>query len=224
MKSKFIIASVVLITTIYACSNSKNDTGKAADNSKVESVDTEGSTATEQTVSTNSGPGISFTIENTQIQNYASILVTKDKKKLQSNAPYLCVLTSNAAKNNNEYLTINFLLDTKPGTYPIVGSSLQRGTSPNDEMYGGMLGGEVKMTEYKVNITECKDLGDNGSGGHKRSISGTCDLVVIKAASVVLLDKSKKHPEEVKIEKITFHDLSFDDNWEEMMNKTMKVK
>ena len=84
-----------------------------------------------------------------------------------------------------------------------------------------MLGGKSKLTSYNLTITECKDLGDNGQGGHKWSISGACEEVMIKAMPIMLMDKSKKHPEEIKVSKISFSNLSFDDNWDEMMNKAM---
>src|SRR5262249_28599521 len=154
--------------------------------------------------------------------NHASLLVSKDKDNLQPGVPFLCVLTSNAAQHNNEYLNLNFLLNTKSGTYPIVGSSLQIGTSPNNQMYGGILGGKPEMTDYKVTITECKDLGENGSGGHKWSISGTCDKVVIKAMKIMLMDKTKNHPEEITVNSISFSNLTFDDNTEELMQKALE--
>jgi hypothetical protein len=34
-------------------------------------------------------------------------------------------------------------------------------------------------------------------------------------------DKTKSHPKELKIEKGSFSNLTFDDNWEEMMQKAM---
>ena len=88
-------------------------------------------------------------------------------------------------------------------------------------MYGGLLGGKPKLTENKVTLTECKDLGSNNMGGHKWSISGTCEEVVIPANTIMLMNKSKNHPKEVKIQKISFTNLSFDDNWQEMMEKAM---
>lgn len=38
---------------------------------------------------------------------------------------------------------------------------------------------------------------------------------------IMLIDKTKNHPKEIKIEKGSFSNLTFDDNWEEMMNKAM---
>lgn len=40
---------------------------------------------------------------------------------------------------------------------------------------------------------------------------------------IMLMDETKKHPKEIKIDKISFTGLSFDDNWEEMMEKAMDM-
>jgi hypothetical protein len=218
MKKLFIIS---LSAFLFACKGGKKE-NKPTDAPAAPPVEnTNPANVTAPEASSNSN-GIKYTLGETEIRNYASLLVTKDKDNLKAGTPYMCMLTSNAAKNNNEYLTLNFLLDTKPGTYPVVGTSLQRGKSPNDEMYGGMLGGKPKLTSYNVTITECKDLGDNGQGGHKWSISGTCEEVMIKAMPIMLMDKEKKHPEEIKVSKISFSNLNFDDNWENMMEKAME--
>jgi hypothetical protein len=162
---------------------------------------------------------LTYTVDGTEIKNSASILVQKDKAKLKAGAPYMAMLTSNAAKNNNEYLTVNFLMDTKPGTYPVVGMSLNRGKDDNTEMYGGLLGGQPKLTSYKVTITECRDLGSNNMGGHKWSISGGWEELLIEANGLTQMDPAKKHPGSIKLGKGSFTNLSFDDNWEEMMEK-----
>jgi hypothetical protein len=220
MKKLPIILSVFFV---IACNNSKKESAeKTESNTGTENVANPGP-ATDNPPASDYVPvtNITYMADGAEIKNAASVLVTKDKDNLKAGAPFVCMLTSNAAKNNNEYLTLNFLLDTKPGTYPVVGSSFQRGNSPNDEMYGGILGGKSKLTGYKVTLTECKDLGSNNMGGHKWSISGTCEEVVIPAMGIMLMDKGKKHPKEIKLQKISFTNLSFDDNWEEMMNKAM---
>lgn len=208
-----------ILVGLFACNNSKKEpvpsTENNSTNDQPENIQAPPPAPTESA-------GVTYTVDGTEIKNYASILVSKDKDNLQAGAPFVCMLTSNAAANNNEYLTLNFLLDTKPGTYPVVGTSFQRGKDPNNEMYGGLLGGKSKLTEYKVTITECKDLGSNNMGGHKWSISGTCEEVAVKAMGIMLMDKSKNHPAEIKINKISFSNLSFDDNWEEMMDKMKK--
>jgi len=218
MKKLLIIPVAIFIV---ACNNSKKDSGPSADNNN--------SNVQQPAVDNNnpspvspSGSSVNYTVDGVEISNYASILVSKDKDNLQAGAPHLCMLNSNSAKNNNEYLTLNFIFDTKPGTYPVVGYSFQRGNSPDNEMYGALLGGKPKLTDYKITITECKDLGSNNMGGHKWSISGSCEEITIKAMGIMLMDKSKKHPEEVKLQKISFSNLTFDDNWEQMMEEGMK--
>ena len=217
MKKLLIILAVIFV---FACNNSKKEQKPAEENnnSNVQQPVTDNGNTSPVSPG---GSSVNYTVDGIEINNYASILVSKDKDNLQPGTALLCMLTSNAAKNNNEYLTLSFLLDTKPGTYPVVGSSFQRGKSPDDQMFGGILGGKPKLTDYKVTITECKDLGSNNMGGHKWSISGTCEEVMIKAMGIMLMDKSKKHPEEIKLQKISFSNLSFDDNWEEMMEKAM---
>jgi hypothetical protein len=216
MKTVIILAATLLL---IACNNEKKPAAPSTDNTT-----TTENTTTNQPAPTDYKPviNLTYTADGVEINNSASILVSKDKDKLKADAPYLCMLTSNAAKNNNEYLTINFLLDTKAGTYPVVGAGFQRGKDNAAEMYGGLLGGKPKLTEYKITLTECKDLGSNNMGGHKWSISGTWEGIVIKATPLMLMDKTKNHPAEVKLEKGTFTGLSFDDNWEEMLEEGLK--
>jgi hypothetical protein len=214
---------VILSTAIFlfACKNEKKAT--SADNDKTVTGEAPAPPPTENAVADYTpATNITYLADGIEIKNSASVLVTKDKDKLKAGAPYLCMLTSNAAKNNNEYLTLNFLLDTKPGTYPVVGTSFQRGKDPNNEMYGGLLGGKPKLTDYSVTITECKDLGSNNMGGHKWSISGTWEGIGIKAMGIMLMDKTKAHPAEVKLEKGSFTNLTFDDNWDEMLEQGLK--
>jgi hypothetical protein len=216
MKNLLFISATTLF---FACGNNQQATTNESTNT--DTVNAQVTATPTEITTTADGPGITYTVDGTEINNYASVLVQKDKDIKQADAPFLCVLTSNAAKNNNEYIAINFLLNTKTGTYPVVGTSFQRGKSPNDQSFGAILGGTPKLTDYKVTIAECKDLGDNNMGGHKWSISGTCEMVIIKAMEIMLMDKSKGHPAEIKIEKISFKNLQFDDNWDEMMKKAM---
>ena len=212
---------LLMTAALFGCNNSKKEPGNKTENTTGSETTNKTGPATDNPPATDYTPAtnITYMAEGAEIKNSASILVTKDKDKLQAGAPFFCMLTSSAAKHNNESLTLNFLLDTKPGAYPVVGSSFRRGKSPDNEMYGGLLGGKAKLTEYKVNITECKDLGSNNMGGHKWSISGACEELVIPAMGIMLMDKTKNHPKDVKLQKISFTNLSFDDNWEEMMEK-----
>ncbi len=216
MKKLLILSWAIFL---FACKNDKKPASAEAD--KIVNGEPPGPPA--ENISTNYTPttNLTYVVEGTEIKNSASILVQKDKDKLQAGAPFICMLTSNAAKNNNEYLTVNFLLDTKPGTYPVVGVSLNRGKDATSEMYGGILGGKAKLTSYKVTITECKDLGSNNMGGHKWGISGTWDEITIPAMNIMLMDKTKNHPKEIKLGKGSFSNLTFDDNWDEMMDKAM---
>ncbi len=213
---------IILPLTIFlfACNNEKKPAPAVSD--KIENGEPSAPPAennnTEYTPTTN----LTYSVEGTEIKHTASVLVSKDKDKLKADAPYLCILTSNGAKNNNEYITVNFLLDTKPGTYPVVGNSLNRGKDDHTEMYGGILGGKPKITNYTVTLTECKDLGSNNMGGHKWSISGYWDEMTIQAMGMMLMDKSKNHPKEIKLGKGTFTNLTFDDNWDEMLEEGMK--
>ena len=68
-----------------------------------------------------------------------------------------------------------------------------------------------------MNITEVKDLGPNGTGGHKWSVSGNYENITIPAMQIMLYDKSKNHPKEIVLNKGSFSNLTFDDNWEELM-------
>jgi hypothetical protein len=218
MKKIFLISTAIFI---FACNNEKkpaSPTNETIIKNGEPKTDAAPPPSTDYTPTYN----LTYTVEGTEIKNGASLLVQKDKDKLKPGIPYLCLLTSNAAKNNNEYLTVSFLLDTKPGTYPVVGMSLNRGKDDNNEMYGGLLGGKPKLTNYNVTITECKDLGTNNMGGHKWSISGSWEEMAIAAMQMMLMDKTKNHPKEIKLGKGTFANLTFDDNWDEMMEKMMK--
>ena len=216
MKRTLIILTAVFIFT--SCNNEKNSAAPSDDNAiKIEEPTATAPATPDYTPTTN----LTFDVEGTEINNGASILVTKDKDKMQANVPYACMLTSNAAKNNNEYLTVNFLMDTKPGTYPVIGASLNRGTGDKNEMYGGLLGGKPKLTKFNVTLTECKDLGSNNMGGNKWSISGYWEEIIIDATKIMLMDKTRSHPAQVRLGKGSFSNLTFDDNWDEMMNKVM---
>jgi hypothetical protein len=208
------VISILLIASLIACNNSKKESKEANGTTSTVTPDNNYVNGPDET---NKGV-VTYTVDGAEIKHVASLLVQKDEDKLQAGLPYLCVLTSNAAPHNNEYLNINFLLDTKPGDYPIVGSSLQRGTDPNNEIYGGILGGKPTITNDKVHITECTKIGD-----HKWKISGTSDDLTIKAMGVMLMDKSRNHPQEIKISGISFSNLTFDDNFTEMMEKAAEM-
>lgn len=215
---KLLILSLAVV--FFACKSNKKQDKPA--------VDTPQQTGTTTNPTDNITPppaadnrGAIIMVDGKELKLGGSLLVSKDKKKLQPGADYLCMLTASGG-SNNESLTLNFLIDTKPGAYPVVGRSFQRGPSDNGELYGGIMGGEEKIYDSKVTLTECKDLGSNNMGGHKWSISGTFETIVIPAMGVMLMDKSKNHPKDITIQKGSFSNLTFDDNAEELLEKALE--
>ncbi len=222
MKNKLFL-SVTASVLLFACNNSKNENSTTG-NERVKSAATD-QTATNkpESMATVSTP-TKIVVEGKEINLGGSLLVQKDKYKLRPGNDYMVLLTAPSSAGH-EIFVLNFLMALKTGTYPIVGMSYNRGQSPHNEMYGGILGGEPKLTNYKVNITECKDLGSNNMGGHRWSISGEFSELTIAAMGIMLMDKTKNHPKEIKIEKGSFSNLTFDDNWEEMLKgATAKMK
>ncbi len=217
MKTNLFFFSLLFIAV--SCNNSGSDTGKSTNDSSA--ANKQAVVNTNPATVTAPQSGTTVTVEGKEIKLGGSLLVTKDKDKLQPGEDYLCILTAPGG-TNKESMVLNFLLALKTGTYPVVGMSFRRGESPHNEMYGGILGGKPKMTDYKVNITECRDLGSNNMGGHRWSISGYSEGLVIPAMELMLMDKTKNHPKEIKLDKCSFTNLSFDDNWEDMMQQGMK--
>lgn len=216
------LLSVMMLAALLACNNSKND--KPASENPVQTGNTNNTENTSNPPSATTGfkSNTTITVGGKEISLSGSILVDKDKKKLQAGAPYRGMITSSNGPDNEGFI-LRFVFDTKPGTYPVTGQSFNRGKDDAAEQYGGLLGGEEKIYDGKVTFTECKDLGSNNLGGHKWSISGSVENLTIPAMGLMLMDKTKNHPKEVKIDKITFAGLTFDDNWEEMMEKAMDM-
>lgn len=208
----------VLLLGLLACNNKKEKTG-----SETTTNDNTTSSANKNKpdLPTTSSRPTKAIIDGKEISLGGSLLVTKDENKLQAGAPYLCMLTASNGPND-EALTLNFVFDTKPGVYPVVGMGFTRGPSAEGEVFGKLMGGKPAITEYNVTITDVKDLGDNRMGGHKWRISGTFDDITLPAMRIMLLDKSKNHPESVKIENASFTNLTFDDNWEEMLDEAVE--
>jgi hypothetical protein len=204
--------------SVSACNNSKTDNAAAA-NTDVKPAATDQTPVT--TPATTTSMPTKIFVEGKEMDMGGSLLVQKDKDKLQPGDDYMVMLTA-PGSTSDEGFVLNFLLALKTGSYPVVGMNFRRGKSPDNQMYGGLLGGKPKLTDYKVNITECKDLGSNNMGGHRWSISGEFGELVIPANQMMLMDPKKNHPKEIKIEKGSFSNLSFDDNWEELMNKAVE--
>jgi hypothetical protein len=214
MKTYLLVLATLLLA---ACNNSKKgnetETKDNTINSKTEPPNTVTDNGTAKPTQS-----VSINIEGKENTMSGSVLVAKDKEKLKAGYDYMAMITG-SDNSNHESLTLNFIFALKPGQYPVVGSSFLRGEGEKAEVYGGLLGGKPKITEYTVNLTDIKDLGSNNLGGHKWSISGTFDRIVIPAMAIMTMDASKHHPKEVVIEKGSFSNLMFDDNWEDIMNK-----
>lgn len=208
MKSLFFIATMVLF---IACNNSKKENaGTSTDSTTtVQSAD-------RSTESSAVGTSVvSYSVADTVKTFAGSVLVQKDKSNVSPGNDLLAVVTANS--NDGESFVVNFAFTPKPGVYPVVGLSLAKG----NYVFGGILGGEPKLTDYKVNLTQCEDLGSNNAGGHKWRISGNIDgEVTINAMGIMKMDKT--HPDDVKVNKISFTNLTFDDNWEQLLEEGMK--
>lgn len=214
-----LIPAALLLTLLACKSGSKDQPAEPGNTGNSAPAATE--TAATPSAPASRSAGTDVVIDGKEIQMTGSLLVTKDKKKLKAGSDYHVMLTASGG-SNNESLTLSFVMALKPGTYPVVGKGMMRGPSQGGEMYGGLLGGEAKLYDHNVVITECKDLGDNTMGGHKWSISGTIEPFTIPATPIMLMDAASKHPKEVKIDKGSFFNLTFDDNWEEMFEKGME--
>lgn len=164
-----------------------------------------------------------YVVEGEKKEASITALVTKDKDKLSQGNDYFALTTIEAG--NGESMNVNFVFALKPGEYPVVGLSYQRGPSDKGELYGGLLGGKPKLTGYKIKLTEVKDLGANNAGGHKWSISGSVEgPMKIGAMKMMLMDKTRNppHPESITVSNLQFTNVAFEDNFEELMEKGLK--
>lgn len=213
MKKIFLLAT---LTIGIACNNSKKEkVPGTGDKETTTSPSENNSSASNNTAPSAGSASVMYSVADTARNFSGSALVQKDKDKLSPGNDYLAVVTTNGS--DGESFVLNFLFALTPGSYPVVGLSFTR----NNQIFGGILGGKPRITNYKVNLTECKDLGSNNLGGHKWNMSGSVDEeVTIDAMGIMKMDKS--HPAEIKVNKISFANLSFDDNWEEMLNKAME--
>lgn len=216
MKKLFIIS---LSAFLFSCKSGKKE-DKPADNT-TPAEQTTVTAPTDAPTPASSYSNTTLMVEGKELKLSGSILVDKDKKNLKAGAPYRGMITTSSGPDN-EGLILRFVFDTKPGTYPLTGMSYGRGKGDKGEQYGGLLGGEEKIYGQNVTLTECKDMGENGAGGHKWKISGTIENLTIPAMGLMMMDKEKNHPKEIKIDKISFTDISFDDNAEEMLQKALE--
>ncbi|MBL7748305.1 MAG: hypothetical protein JNM19_12790 [Chitinophagaceae bacterium] len=217
MKKLLIIS---LTAFLFSCKSGKKEDKPADKSATTEQTNSnpDAGTTTEPAYTPNTNSFIM--VEGKELKLSSSILVDKDKNKLKAGAPYRAMITTSSGPDN-EGLILRFVFDTKPGTYPLTGFSYGRGKGDAGQQFGGLLGGQEKIYPNNVTLTEVKDMGDNGAGGHKWNISGTIENLTIPAMGIMLMDKEKNHPKEIKIDKISFTGLSFDDNAEEMLQKAM---
>lgn len=216
MKKQLWIPVAVLV---IACNNKKDD--KTAGTGTGSNEQQTAPATTELPPGTTDYSNTTVAVEGKEFRLSGSILVDKDKKNLKAGAPYRAMITTSSGPDN-EGLILRFVFNTQPGAYPLTGMSYGRGTGDKGQQFGGLMGGEEKIYDAMVNLTECKDLGENGAGGHKWSISGHIENLTIPAMGLMLMDKEKNHPKEVKIDKVSFSGLQFDDNAEEMLQKAME--
>ncbi len=216
MRNIILCASILLLA---ACNNSKEEKKEITEQPTGDTANT--TTNVTNTAPAAGSPSVAYVVEDQQKTASGSILVQRDKDKLSPGNDFLGMITGSG--NNKESITVNFLFDLKPGVYPVVGLAYTRdAANGKGQVFGGLLGGKPKLTDYKVNLTSCENLGSNNVGGNRWRISGevTGD-VTIDAMSLMKMDK--EHPDNIKISKFSFSNLTFDDNWEQMMQKTMEA-
>jgi hypothetical protein len=210
------LLSFAALTILVACNNSKKEDKQTpssdADAPKATEVSNAPADTPPPAVSTST---VSYSISDTARTVSGSALVQKDKDKVSPGNDLFAMITANSS--NGETFNLNFVFTPKPGVYPVVGLSFSR----SNEVFGGLLGGKPKLTNYKVNLTQCEDMGSNGLGGKRWKISGSVDEeVTIDAMGIMKMDKS--HPDNIKVSKISFANLTFDDNWEQLLEEGMK--
>lgn len=214
---------ITCLAAIMACNNNKGKSGETGNDSAGNNNATE--TPRDNTPPTyGGGPKFSYTVDGKEKTVGTFMFVQKDKDKLSPGNEYIARATVDAG--NQEILTLSFVFTLKPGTYPVVATAYLRGTTEQTkEIYGGLAGGKPKLTKYAVNLTEVKDLGDNGMGGHKWALTGNVDgVITIPATKIMLLDKTRQppHPESIAISGIKFSNITIDDNYDEMNKKGME--
>ena len=208
----------LILLCLMSCNNSKENNPAGADTGSNKPATTETGNTSSTTPAGSATVG--YSVDGKDISIHGAVLVQKDKSKLSPGNDLFAMVTANGPDKNT--FTLNFLFTPKPGSYPVVGLAFSRDL-PNGkgEVYGGILGGEPKMTSYKVNLTQCEDMGENGMGGHKWRISGNVEGDVT-IGTMGIMKMSKEHPESIKLSNVSFANLSFDDNWEDMMEKGME--
>ena len=215
---KRLVALLIPAAMLFACNNETKQAPPADTGATVKPA--QNTPASSATIPDPGAPAVSYTVEGKEKLVPGSILVKKDKDQLSPSNDFFAIITATAP--NGEYLNVNFVFALKPGTYPVVGLSYTRNAADGKgEVYGGLMGGKPRLTPYRATLTECTSLGSNNRGGKRWKISGTVEgEVTINAMGIMKMNK--EHPDNIKVAKIRFSNLTFDDNWEEMMKKVMK--
>ena len=207
-----------VLALLMACNNDKKPGEQTDTTTNTTQTQTNGDPNTNPPAETTGAAKMTLNVDGKDLSLQPSALISKDEKKLQADLPWFAMVTSTGGPDEESFI-LNFIFDLKPGTYPVVGMGLNRGSGDNSQVFGGLMGGQPKITEYKVNLTEVRDLGSNNVGGHRWSLSGNFEGMTIPAMSIMLIDKEKNHPKEVVIKNGSFSNITFDDNWEELLEK-----
>ena len=215
MKGIFFISMVSLL---IACNNAGKDKETTTGDSSGTTTNVTSTSPGKKPASNLPAAGsatVSYTVEDTARNSSGSILVSKDKAKLSPGHDYLAIITVNRAAG--ESFNLNFIFGLQPGSYPVVGYGFTR----PKQVFGGLLGGKPRITKYKVNLTEVTNIGSNDAGGPRWKLAGTVDEeITIPAMGIMKMDKT--HPAEIKVNKISFANLTFDDNWDELVGKALE--
>jgi hypothetical protein len=214
---KQLILFITAVCFLFSCSNTPD---KTADKT-VTKDSTPGNSNTTTSVNTADNnantPQVKFTADGKEMTIRNTILVSKDKDKVSPGNDYIALMIANNHDSDKVSLTLKIAFALQPGQYPVVGYAYQHNVNGKGELFGGLLGGATKISPYKVNLLSCEKTRE-----HHWKIAGTIDEISIPLNNLMKLDATVKHPESVTISKISFANMEFDDNLEEMMEKMMK--
>ena len=218
---RYLVSLLCMAGIVTACNNNAKESAKNADSNSTPAPANTGVSTPEDRTPAAGSASINYTVGGSAKSMSASVLVQKDKSNLSPGNNYFGMIS--ASENNADGIFLNFLFSLKPGSYPVVGTAFTgKNKDGKGEVYGALMGGEPKKTPYTVTLTQCEDMGSNGMGGHKWKISGSVDQedVIIEAPGLVKLNK--ENPTSITLSKLSFANLTFDDNWTEMMEEGVK--
>ncbi len=217
---RYLVSLVCLAGLMTACSNNANESSKNSDSNSISSSASTKEPAQQEQTNASSAI-IHYTVNGKDKSMGASILVQQEKTTVSPGNNLFGMIS--ASERDADAMFVNFMFSLKPGTYPVVGLAFtQKGEDGKGEVYGPLMGGEPKMTAYTVTLTQCEDMGSNGMGGHKWKISGAVDQpeMSIDAPALIKLDKTR--PGSITLSKLSFANLTFDDNWTQIMEEGVK--